>query len=72
MITPETLTWNEARLFACWIGEMKYTKHQCNDRWYDSENDYDFIGSTLEIYNQFVNHTEWHEFNKENKNNVQK
>lgn len=24
-----------AFLFAQWLGEKQYSKHQCNDRWYD-------------------------------------
>ncbi len=46
-------------LFAQWIGERKYTKHQCNDRWYDSEEDYAFIGSTEDIWNNFLKDIEW-------------
>jgi hypothetical protein len=41
---------NTALLFAQWIGEKQYSKHQVNDRWYD---DGEYIGSTEDIFNIF-------------------
>ena len=52
-----------AFLFAQWIGEKQYSKHQCNDRWYD---DGEYIGSTSEIWGMFENDIDWHELKKAN------
>ena len=51
--------------FAKWIGERKYTKHQLNDRWYDKERDYEYIGSTSELFDMFLSDTDWQEWRKE-------
>jgi hypothetical protein len=48
-----------AFLFAQWLGEKQYSKHQCNDRWYD---DGDYIGSTQDMWNMFETDSDWHEF----------
>ncbi len=40
--------------FTKWVGEMKYTKHQTNDRWYDSDNEYSLIGTTKELFELFI------------------
>lgn len=40
--------------FVEWIGNNRYTKHQVNDRWYDTEiNEHNFLGSTQELLKIF-------------------
>ncbi len=65
MNSDEKISLYQALLFAQWIGEKKYTKHQSNDRWYDSEMDYNYIGSTIDLMRMFENDTEWLELKKE-------
>lgn len=55
-----------AFLFAKWIGEKKYSKHQCNDRWYDPDLDYAYLGSTEDLWKMFETDVDWHEFKKAN------
>jgi hypothetical protein len=50
-------------LFAQWLGENQYTKHQVNDRWYD---DVYFIGSTEHMWKLFQTDVDWIEHKKTN------
>lgn len=52
-----------AFLFAQWLAEKQYSKHQCNDRWYD---DGEYIGSTADMWDMFEKDIDWHEFKKAN------
>jgi hypothetical protein len=52
-----------AFLFAQWLGEKQYTKHQVNDRWYD---DGYFIGSTEDMWKLFQTDVDWVEHKKDN------
>lgn len=45
-----------ALLFAQWIGEMGYTKHQSNDRWYEEHH---FISGTYQLLKMFKEDKEW-------------
>lgn len=54
-------------LFTQWIGEKQYTKHQCNDRWYDEDV---YIGTTSDMWNMFESDVDWHEF-KENTETIE-
>ncbi len=49
----------ENLLFVKWLGERKFTKHQVNDRWYDSERDYEFVGNTEDIRKMFEEDQQW-------------
>ncbi len=46
-------------LFAQWIGEKGYSKHQSNDRWYDEGI---FIGDTACLLDMFKKDNEWREW----------
>jgi len=50
-------------LFAQWLGEKQYTKHQVNDKWYD---DGYFIGSTEDMWKLFQTDVDWIEHKKAN------
>ncbi len=53
---------DEALLFAQWIGEKKYTKHQSNDIWYDDFLDGVIeVGSTKDLFNLFLQDNDWKE-----------
>ncbi len=41
---------NDAIEFAKWIGDCQFTKHQCNDRWYDEDS---YIGTTKDLWDRF-------------------
>lgn len=49
----------QVMFFARWLGERKYTKHQVNDRWYDPDFDYQYMGSTKELHSIFIEDVGW-------------